>query len=295
MLVSEWVDGMPLSRIIAGGTEEQRDRAGLLLARFLFSGPARAGLLHADPHPATSGCTTTAGSSCSTTARSTGCRTGCPRRSGRCCGSPSTGDAEGVLDGLRAEGFVRPGVDLDAERLLDYLAPILEPVRAETFRFSRAWLRSQAVRVGRPALTGVQHRPAAQPAAGVPADPPGHAGAIGVLCQLEAEAPWRAELEHLAARLPGPRPRKRRTRSASRHHHSGSSLLSIARTFSRLQRSQWCTRRPRSTEVLHPSGRRTQAGARHHRTGTVRRTRAVPGGRRTPGWSVDAHRSPGRC
>ena len=30
---------------------EQRDRAGLLLARFLFSGPARAGLLHADPHP----------------------------------------------------------------------------------------------------------------------------------------------------------------------------------------------------------------------------------------------------
>ena len=33
------------------GSKEQRDRAGILLVRFLFSGPARAGLLHADPHP----------------------------------------------------------------------------------------------------------------------------------------------------------------------------------------------------------------------------------------------------
>src|SRR3954467_14410020 len=51
VLVSEWVDGTPLSRIIRDGTREQRDRAGLLLVRFLFSGRARAGLLHADPHP----------------------------------------------------------------------------------------------------------------------------------------------------------------------------------------------------------------------------------------------------
>ena len=50
-LVTEWVDGTPLSRIISDGTREERDRAGLLFVRFLFSGPARAGLLHADPHP----------------------------------------------------------------------------------------------------------------------------------------------------------------------------------------------------------------------------------------------------
>src|SRR5205814_2527957 len=51
VLVTEWVDGTPLAHIIRDGTQEQRDRAGLLLVRFLFSGPARAGLLHADPHP----------------------------------------------------------------------------------------------------------------------------------------------------------------------------------------------------------------------------------------------------
>ncbi|MFJ4968566.1 ABC1 kinase family protein [Streptomyces sp. NPDC088755] len=51
VLVTEWMDGIPLADVIADGTAEQRDRAGQLLARFLFSGPARTGLLHADPHP----------------------------------------------------------------------------------------------------------------------------------------------------------------------------------------------------------------------------------------------------
>src|SRR5262249_54996512 len=51
VLVSEWLDGTPLAKIIASGTQEQRDRAGILLVRFLFSSPARVGLLHADPHP----------------------------------------------------------------------------------------------------------------------------------------------------------------------------------------------------------------------------------------------------
>src|SRR4051812_43244489 len=47
ILVTEWIDGTPLSQIIREGTKEQRDRAGLLMARFLFSCPARVGLLHA--------------------------------------------------------------------------------------------------------------------------------------------------------------------------------------------------------------------------------------------------------
>ncbi|MFI9489996.1 MULTISPECIES: AarF/UbiB family protein [Streptomyces] len=51
VLVTEWIEGTPLSEVIAEGTPEQRNRAGQLLARFLFSGPARTGLLHADPHP----------------------------------------------------------------------------------------------------------------------------------------------------------------------------------------------------------------------------------------------------
>ena len=35
VLVSEWMSGTPLARIIADGTQEQRNRAGILLTRFL--------------------------------------------------------------------------------------------------------------------------------------------------------------------------------------------------------------------------------------------------------------------
>ena len=75
VLVSEWLDGIPLAAIIAGGTAAQRDRAGIMMIRFLFSGPARVGLLHAVRTRATSACLPTGGSACSTSALSTGCQT----------------------------------------------------------------------------------------------------------------------------------------------------------------------------------------------------------------------------
>lgn len=95
VLVTEWMDGIPLAEVIADGTEEQRDRAGQLLARFLFSGPARTGLLHADPHPGNfrllpgpdeDGGRRAGGSGCSTSAPWTGCPAGCRRRSAPVCG-----------------------------------------------------------------------------------------------------------------------------------------------------------------------------------------------------------------
>ena len=51
VLVSEWLEGRPLSEVIAEGTQEERDHAGLLYLRFLFVRARPARLLHADPHP----------------------------------------------------------------------------------------------------------------------------------------------------------------------------------------------------------------------------------------------------
>ncbi len=50
-MVSEWISGRKLSEVIAAGTADERDQAGGLLAEFHYCAPARAGLLHADPHP----------------------------------------------------------------------------------------------------------------------------------------------------------------------------------------------------------------------------------------------------
>ena len=51
VIVSEWLEGRPLSRLISSGTQEERDAAAALYLEFLLAGPQRAKLLHADPHP----------------------------------------------------------------------------------------------------------------------------------------------------------------------------------------------------------------------------------------------------
>jgi predicted unusual protein kinase regulating ubiquinone biosynthesis (AarF/ABC1/UbiB family) len=200
VIVSEWIDGEPLSRIINEGTEEQRDLASQRYMEFLLVGPGRVGLLHADPHPGNFRLADDGRLIVLDYGAVNRLPNGLPAPIGPLLRLAVAGDAEGVYAGLQDEGFVRPGVGLDAERLLGYLSPILEPVRAEEFRFSRSWLRSQAVRIGDPRSpaysTGIKLNL-----------PPDYllihrvtAGAIGVLCQLEAAGHWRAELE---AWLPG--------------------------------------------------------------------------------------------
>lgn len=88
VIVTEWMDSTSsLAAIIRDGTVEERNHYGELLVRFLFSGPARTGMLHADPHPgnfrvipAEDGSPVASG--CSTTAPWPACpRDTCPRRS----------------------------------------------------------------------------------------------------------------------------------------------------------------------------------------------------------------------
>jgi hypothetical protein len=105
-----------------------------------------------------------------------------------------------VVAGLRAEGFLKPGIAVEPQALLDYLAPFVEPASVERFRFSRVWMREQFARINDPRQPGYT--------IGLKFNlPPSYLlihrvwlGGIGVLCQLGSEAPFRAELERW---LPG--------------------------------------------------------------------------------------------
>ncbi|WP_030850043.1 ABC1 kinase family protein, partial [Streptomyces sp. NRRL F-4474] len=199
VLVTEWMDGTPLSEVIADGSEEERDRAGQLLARFLFSGPARTGLLHADPHPGNfrlipgpDGRMRLGVLDFGTVDRLPG---GWPKPIGRSLRMTLDGDAEGVYGHLCAEGFVKESVELDPDAVLDYLKPIIEPAEAEEFTFTRPWLRGQAARIADP------RSPAHQLGRQINL-PPSYLlihrvtlSTIGVLCQLGATVRLRDELD----------------------------------------------------------------------------------------------------
>ncbi|MFF9312777.1 ABC1 kinase family protein [Streptomyces sp. NPDC004684] len=207
VLVTEWIDGVPLSEVIADGTQEQRDRAGQLLARFLFSGPARTGLLHADPHPGNFRLLPGGPDGAEdwrlgvldfgTVDRLPG---GLPAPIGESLRMTLDGEADAVYDMLCTEGFVKESIELDPEAVLDYLLPIIEPAQAEEFTFTRGWMRSQAARIADP------RSPAYQLGKRLNL-PPAYLlihrvtlSTIGVLCQLGATVRLREELQEW---LPG--------------------------------------------------------------------------------------------
>lgn len=150
VIVSEWQDGLPLSRIIAEGTQEQRDTASRLYLRFLLAGPARAGLLHADPHPGNFRVTSDGRLGVIDFGAVNRLPDGMPPEIGELLTVGLGGSAEDVLDGLREIGFVKENIDLDAHRLLDYLEPFMAPFRSDTFTFSRDWLRGVFAHINDP-------------------------------------------------------------------------------------------------------------------------------------------------
>ncbi len=213
VIVSEWIDGTPLSAIIRDGTQEERDQAGLLLARFSYDAPQRLGMLHADPHPGNFRVLADGRLGVidfGAVARLPG---GMPPALGALARAALDGDGERVTELLRSEGFLREGRDVPPEAVVDYLLPLLESIATDDFQFSRPWLRAQGARLADPrsraAQTGRQlnlppeyvlvHRVAT--------------GTAGVLCQLGSRGNFRAIAE---AHLPGfapptrHRPAKRR-------------------------------------------------------------------------------------
>ncbi|WP_341720681.1 AarF/ABC1/UbiB kinase family protein [Micromonospora sp. FIMYZ51] len=188
MLVTEWAEGTPLSKVIASGSQQERDEAGRLLALFHFSAPTRAGLLHADPHPGNFRmmpdgrlCVLDFGAA----AQMPG---GLPKPIGRLIRAALDGDAETVRAGLRDEGFFKKNRDVEAPALLAFLLPMIEPFSVAEFKFTRDWMRTSAAHMSDRKAPGAKltlptsylfvHRVMG--------------GSMGVLCQLEARAPFQA-------------------------------------------------------------------------------------------------------
>lgn len=196
VLVSEWIDGVALSEIIKDGSTEDRDRAGTLYFRFLLSGPARAGMLHADPHPGNFRYTADGKLAVLDYGAAAHLPDGFPLAVGRTLRIALDGGSDqAIVDELRLEGFIKPNIDVDPGAVARYLLPFIDPLKTEVFHYSRSWLRGQFTRVNDPRNSDFN--------VGFKLNvPPSYMlihrvwlGSIGVLCQLDAHVASKAELE----------------------------------------------------------------------------------------------------
>jgi predicted unusual protein kinase regulating ubiquinone biosynthesis (AarF/ABC1/UbiB family) len=195
-MVSEWVTGRRLGDVIRQGSQEERDRAGALLAGFHYSAPYRVHLLHSDPHPGNFQILDDGRMLVVDFGAVSRLPEGLPRPLTIMTRFALENRPADLIDLLRNEGFLRAGTDVSADDVLAYLAPFTEPLRTERFRFTRRWLQGQAERVGDlrspefdtgralnlPPQYLLVHRVTL--------------GTLGVLCQLEADVPLRSIVGH---------------------------------------------------------------------------------------------------
>ena len=193
VLVSQWLEGTPLSKVIADGTQDERNNAGIRLARFHFTAPMRAGLLHADPHPGNFRVLKDGRLGVLDFGACNRLPNGFPEPFKRLLRNALEGDAIALYNGFKEDGFILADVEVSPELVLDYLLPLVEPLRTDYFAYSRDWLRTQSVRVGDPrnptAKIGFQLNL-----------PPEYVlihrvtlGTTGIFCQLRAEGNFRDE------------------------------------------------------------------------------------------------------
>lgn len=200
VIVSDWVEGRPLSQVISDGTPAERDQAATLYLEFLLRGPNRARLLHADPHPGNFRVTPDGRLGVLDFGAVNRLPDGMPSAMGEIITRTLAGDAAGLGEVLRRAEFIRPGVEVADEALLRYLESFVDPLRHETFTFSRSWLRSVSATIQDPRrdefLVGLRFNL-----------PPDYMlihrvwlGSIGVLCQIGGTVPMR---EMIFAHVPG--------------------------------------------------------------------------------------------
>ena len=191
VIVSEWISGVPMAHIIRSGSRSERDDIGTKLSLFHSCSPALTGLLHADPHPGNFLRLHDGRLGVLDFGAAAKLPGGAPRTLGVAIRLAVEERSAELLELLRSEGFVRPGMQLRAEEVLAYLGPFADPVRTETFHFTRAWMQAQAERVGD--FSGPDFRTGR--ALNLP---PSYllihrvsTGTFGVLCQLDATVPLR--------------------------------------------------------------------------------------------------------
>ncbi|KGN34953.1 ABC transporter ATP-binding protein [Knoellia sinensis KCTC 19936] len=200
VIVSEWVDGRPLAQVISDGTPAERDQAAGLYLEFLLRGPNRARLLHADPHPGNFRITPDGRLGVLDFGAVNRLPAGMPSAMGEIITHTLAQNEAALGAVLRRAGFIRPGVEVSDAALVRYLSSFVEPLRHETFTFSRSWLRSVSATIQDPRreefLVGLRFNL-----------PPDYMlihrvwlGSIGVLCQVGGTVPMR---DLIFAHVPG--------------------------------------------------------------------------------------------
>lgn len=155
VLISEWLRGTPVSRLVVTAAPAERSRLGLASVRFIETVRHRCHLLYTDVHPGNflllpdGRLGVVDFGACEPYPR------GFPRMVVEIGDALYNGTPADVEAALRAHGFVRPDADFEVRELLRIVAPFLDVLLRDDFRLSDDWLRAQVATITEIRLSNV--------------------------------------------------------------------------------------------------------------------------------------------
>lgn len=144
VMVSEWIDGKPMSAIIRNGTVDERDISGTRLFELTFDAPARVGMMHGDAHPGNFMLLPDDRLAVIDFGAVAPLPDGLPPEMGQMIRLARDKKYDELLPAMEKVGFVRPGEQLPPEAIDDMLAQYVEPITVPVFHYTRKWLQKQA-------------------------------------------------------------------------------------------------------------------------------------------------------
>lgn len=146
VMITEWIDGIPMSQIIRSGTVEQRDICGTRLFELTFDAPARVGMMHGDAHPGNFMLLPDGKMGVIDFGAVAPLPDGLPVELGMTIRLARARDYEQLLPTMEKIGFIQKGEVVPPAEIDDMLRQYVEPMQVETFHYTRKWLQ-QMVKV----------------------------------------------------------------------------------------------------------------------------------------------------
>ena len=146
VIVSEWIDGIPLSRIISEGTVEHRDLMGTRLFQLAYDAPQRVEMVHGDPHPGNFMLLPSGKMGVIDFGAVAPMPGGLPSEIGRSVRHALDKDYANLLTTLKEIGFLQQDAQVSNAELDDMMRQHVDPLLVDEFHYTRPWLQEVAAR-----------------------------------------------------------------------------------------------------------------------------------------------------
>jgi predicted unusual protein kinase regulating ubiquinone biosynthesis (AarF/ABC1/UbiB family) len=141
VLIAEWIDGIPMSQIIRGGTAEQRDLMGTRLAELTYGAPHRLEMMHGDAHPGNFMLMPDNRMGVIDFGAVAPLPGGLPVELGHMLRYALARGYDPLLETMEKVGFIQPGEQVAAREIDEMLRQYIEPVQTDVFHYTRKWLQ----------------------------------------------------------------------------------------------------------------------------------------------------------